>query len=317
VARQKIVIGSRGSKLAMWQTHFVASELQSRFDIEIEIKRIKTQGDKILDSPLAMIGGKGLFVKEIETALSEGEIDLAVHSMKDVPTELPEGLVIKAMTTRVDPRDVLISRDKIGLMDLPSGAVIGTSSLRRQAQLRHIRSDFKMADVRGNLDTRLKKMEDGHYDAMVLAAAGIDRLGYSDKITERIPTELMVSAVGQGSIGIEVRADDREVAEYVWALNDEDSFAAVTAERALLAQLQGGCQVPIGALGRIVDGQLQLDGIVAALDGKRIFRDQLAGKPGDAVLIGQRLASTLADAGAEEVLAEIRAHVNVENGQGV
>lgn len=317
MTKKKIVIGSRGSKLALWQTNHIAGELRSNFDVDIEIKVIKTQGDKILDAPLAKIGDKGLFVKEIENALSNGEIDLAVHSMKDVPTGLPGGLAIKAMTVRADARDVLISKNGIGLKDLPTGAIVATSSLRRQAQLLHFRPDFKMADVRGNLDTRLGKMEEGLFDAMVLAAAGIDRLGFSDVITERIPSDLMLSAVGQGSIGIEIRENDAETLKHISALNHPDTFSAITAERALLAQLEGGCQVPIGALGRVIDGKLHLDGIVASLDGTQLFRDALAGDPADAEAIGYQLAVQLSDAGGDAVLADIRATFNVENGNGV
>jgi hydroxymethylbilane synthase len=317
MTQNKLIIGSRGSKLAMWQTNHIADELRKKFGLDIEIKKITTKGDKILDSPLSRIGDKGLFVKEIETALSSGEIDLAVHSMKDVPTDRQAGLAIKAMTVRADPRDVLISRNHVSLADLPEGATIGTSSLRRQAQLLHFRSDFKMADVRGNLDTRLGKMKDGEFDAMILAAAGIDRLEYSDVITERIPAEIMVSAVGQGSIGIEVREDDAETIKYVSALSHKDTFDAITAERALLAELEGGCQVPIGALGKVEDGVLNLTGIVAALDGKRLFKDSISGAPEDAAALGRELARKLADAGGAEVLQEIRAQVDAENGFGV
>ena len=317
MAKRRLTIGSRGSRLALWQTNHIADELRSRFDLDIEIKAIKTQGDKILDAPLAKIGGKGLFVKEIENALLAGEIDLAVHSMKDVPTELPAGLTIGAMTVRADPRDVLISKNNAGLTDLPRGTVIGTSSLRRQAQLKHLRRDLETVDVRGNLDTRLRKMAEGQFDAMVLAAAGIDRLGFTEMITERIPSERMLSAVGQGSIGIEVREADDAVIKFISVLNDPDTFAGITAERALLAQLQGGCQVPIGALGRIDDGELILDGMVAALDGAPLFRERLTGEPAEAEQIGYRLAITLADAGADEVLADIRATFNVEDGIGV
>ncbi len=311
MAKQKLTIGSRGSKLALWQTNHIADELRSRFDLDIEIKIIKTQGDKILDAPLAKIGGKGLFVKEIENALSAGEIDLAVHSMKDVPTDLPAGLAIKAMTVRADPRDVLISKTNAGLMELPEGAVIGTSSLRRQSQLLNLRPDFRLTDVRGNLDTRLRKMEEGQFDAMILAAAGLDRLGFSDVITERIPSETMISAVGQGSIGIEVREDDRTTIDYISALNHPETFAAITAERALLAQLQGGCQVPIGAFGRVADAELVVDAVVGTLDGSRLFKDSISGPPADAADLGYRLAVRLADAGADEVLADIRAQFNV------
>jgi hydroxymethylbilane synthase len=317
MTQKKLIIGSRGSKLAMWQTNHIADELRKLFNLEIEIKRIKTQGDKILDSPLSRIGGKGLFVKEIETALSNGDIDLAVHSMKDVPTELPAGLAIKAMTVRADPRDVLISKDSVSLADLPEGAAIGTSSLRRQAQLLHFRPDFQMKDVRGNLDTRLGKMAGGEFDAMILAAAGIDRLGYADVITERIPSEIMVSAVGQGSIGIEVREDDAETVNYVSALSDADTFAAITAERALLAELEGGCQVPIGAIGVVENGTLKLTGIVAALDGIRLFKSDISGAPEDAAALGRELARELAEAGATKVLEEIRAAVDAQDGFGV
>ncbi len=307
MTRNKLIIGSRGSKLALWQSEHIAESLKSHFDLDIEIKRIKTQGDIILDTPLAKIGGKGLFVKEIETALSKGDIDLAVHSMKDVPTEFPEGLIIGAMTKRVDPRDVLISKNNISLKDLPQGAVVGTSSLRRQSQLLHARPDLKMKDVRGNLDTRLRKMKEGQYDAMILAAAGLDRLGVDDVITERLDPEVMLSAVGQGSIGIEIREDDKEIADYVSVLNDAPTFACVTAERALLAQLEGGCQVPIGALGKLEGDELVLTAIVAGLDGKKFFKDQLAGAPENADSIGYKLALILSDAGADAILADIRA----------
>jgi hydroxymethylbilane synthase len=317
MTKKKIVIGSRGSKLALWQTNHIADKLRSHFDIDIEIRVIKTQGDKILDSPLAKIGDKGLFVKEIENALTAGEVDLAVHSMKDVPTALPDGLIISAMTVRADPRDVLISKNNIRLADLPAGAVIATSSLRRQAQLLHLRPDFKMADVRGNLDTRLAKMKEGHFDAMVLAAAGIDRLGYSDVITERIPSDSILSAVGQGSIGIETRENDTETLEYISVLNHADTFAAITAERSLLAQLEGGCQIPIGSLGRIIDNELRLEGVVASLDGNSVFRDFLVGDPADAKAIGYHLAVKLSDAGADAILADVRATFNTEDGIGV
>lgn len=317
MTQEKLIIGSRGSKLAMWQTNHIAAELRSKFRLEIEIKRIKTTGDKILDSPLSRIGDKGLFVKEIENALIAGEIDLAVHSMKDVPTELPPGLTIEAMTLRADPQDVLISKNDVRLTDLPEGASVGTSSLRRQAQLLCIRPDLQMKDVRGNLDTRLKKMEDGEFDAMVLAAAGLDRLGYSDVITERIPADVMVSAVGQGSIGIEVRTDDSQTIKYVSALCDEDTFAAITAERALLAELEGGCQVPIGAIGTIEDGTLTVNGVVAALDGSQIFRDTISGPVEDAAALGRKLARALADAGGAEILQEIRDQIEAEDGFGV
>lgn len=311
MAKSKLIIGTRGSKLALWQSNYIAGLLKEIFPVEVELKIIKTQGDKILDVPLAKVGGKGLFVKEIEVALAGGEVDLAVHSMKDVPTELPDGLGITAMTKRVDPRDVLISENKIKLLDLPKGTTIGTSSLRRQAQLLHLRPDFRLVDVRGNLETRLRKMDEGRFGAMILAAAGIDRMGYSDQITERISPELSLPAVGQGAIGIETRLDDREVNTMVAAITDDATVAAVTAERALLKLLQGGCQVPIGALGTIEGDTLTLQGVVAALDGLRIFRDQNAGPIAEAESIGIELAKRLLAAGAGEVLAEIRADSEV------
>lgn len=307
MSENKLIIGSRASKLALWQTHYVAETIKARFHTEIEIVHIKTEGDKILDAPLSRIGGKGLFVKEIETALLEGKIDLAVHSMKDVPTELPKGLIIKAMTERADPSDVLISKDNVKLKDLPVGSTIGTSSLRRQAQLLSIRPDFKIKDVRGNLDTRIRKMKEGQYDAMILAAAGLDRLEFSDVISERLPVDVMVSAVGQGSIGIEIREDDTKTAKYVSILNDPDTFDCVTAERALLKQLEGGCQVPIGALARINDGMLDLVAIVASLDGKEVYTGNLSGAPLEAETLGYRLATQLSDDGADAILADVRA----------
>lgn len=304
---RKLIIGTRGSKLALWQANYVAKLLREHYPVETELKTIKTQGDKILDVPLAMVGGKGLFVKEIEVAMMNGDIDLAVHSMKDVPTELPDGLGIVSMPERVDPRDVLISTEKVPLMELHRDTIVGTSSLRRQAQLLHLRPDFKLVDVRGNLETRLRKMKEGRFEAIILAAAGIDRMGYGELITERISSELSLSAVGQGAIGIETRLDDKEVKRMLKALNHSETFSAVTAERALMKLLQGGCQVPIGALGTINSGILTLQGVVADLDGVKYFRDEFSGPVDEAENIGIELAERLLDAGADEVLADIRA----------
>lgn len=309
----KIIIGTRGSQLALWQANYVADRLREIFKVEVDLKKIKTTGDKILDSPLAKIGGKGLFVKEIEKALVEGEVDLAVHSMKDVPTELPEGLIISSMTKRVDPRDALISKSGQSLLNLPIGAIIGTSSLRRKAQFLHLRPDFKLVDLRGNVETRVRKMKEGQFDALILAAAGIDRMGLSNLITERIPPEISLSAVGQGTIGIETRQDDQRINEMVAAINDRPTFLAVSAERTLMKVLQGGCQVPIGALGVIENSKLKLEGVVASLDGKRLFRDSVIGSPEDAKALGEKLAEELLMAGADEVLAEIRAKAEVES----
>lgn len=304
---RKLIIGTRGSKLALWQANYVAKLLREHYPVETELKTIKTQGDKILDVPLAKVGGKGLFVKEIEVAMMNGDIDLAVHSMKDVPTELPDGLGIVSMPERVDPRDVLISTEKVPLMELHRDTIVGTSSLRRQAQLLHLRPDFKLVDVRGNLETRLRKMKEGRFEAIILAAAGIDRMGYGELITERISSELSLSAVGQGAIGIETRLDDKEVKRMLKALNHSETFSAVTAERALMKLLQGGCQVPIGALGTINSGILTLQGVVADLDGVKYFRDEFSGPVDEAENIGIELAERLLDAGADEVLADIRA----------
>jgi len=306
VAPKKIVIGSRGSKLALWQTNHVAGLLSKLVSCEIVIEKIKTTGDKILDSPLAKIGGKGLFVKEIEVALSSGTIDLAVHSMKDMPTDIPSDLMIGAVLKREDPRDVLLSRDNVLLKDLPPNAVIGTSSLRRKAQLLKYRPDFSFTDVRGNLDTRLRKMDSGQFDGMILAAAGIKRMGWAERIAEIIPAEISLPAVGQGAIGIEVRKDDSEVRDLVSKLDDKETGICVTAERALMKRLEGGCQVPVGALSRIENGELSLSAMVASLDGKEFVRDVISGSPSDAELLGTQLADNLLAEGAREILAEIR-----------
>ncbi len=305
----KIVIGTRGSKLALWQSNHIKDLLVEKFDVEVELKRIKTQGDKILDVPLAKVGGKGLFVKELEVALTDGDTDIAVHSMKDVPTELPSGLHISAMTKRVDPRDVLISRTKATLMELPLNTRIGTSSLRRQSQLRNVRPDFKIVDVRGNLETRLRKMDEGDFDAIILAAAGVDRMGYTENITERLSPEISLSAVGQGAIGIEARIEDKEINEMLAALNDQETFDAVSAERAMMRKLEGGCQVPIGALGINDNGTITLRGIVASLDGKTILRGSVEGPSSVPRALGLKLAERLLDQGASDILRDVRAQV--------
>ena len=309
MTKKKFILGTRGSKLALWQSEHVASILQEKAGVEVELKIIKTQGDKILDVALSRIGDKGLFVKEIETALLECEADLAVHSSKDVPTQIPEGLTLGAFLKRVDPRDVLISKSGQGLDALPAGSVIGTSSLRRIAQILHRRPDLKIEDVRGNLDTRLRKMDDGLFDAIVLAAAGLDRMGWAEGITERIPSDVMLSAVGQGAIAVEVREGDEDMRELMTYLEDPATRAAVTAERALLRELEGGCQIPIGALGVLEDGVLKLDGMVAGLDGSRLIRDSITGAPEEADELGVRLADKLKKQGADEILAEVRAEI--------
>ena len=304
---KEIIVGSRDSALAMWQTNWVVDTLSKlNPDYTFRIVSMKTQGDKILDVALAKIGDKGLFTKELEVAMLNREIDLAVHSMKDLPTELPEGLTIGAMCERVDPRDVVISRNGIPLAQLPQGALIGTSSLRRCAQLLNYRQDLQLEPLRGNLNTRMAKLERNNLDAIILAAAGVERLGWGDRITERISTEVCLPAVGQGSIGIEIREGDQEVFNLVQTINHAPSRAAITAERALLKKLEGGCQIPIGALGTVDGDQLTLKGVVAGLDGQEVIRDQISGPVGEAAALGKKLAARLVEMGADRILKAVR-----------
>jgi hydroxymethylbilane synthase len=307
IRRNKIVVGTRGSRLALWQAGFVAELIEQRGGVTTELKIIKTKGDKILDAPLAKIGGKGLFVKEIENALLEGKVDVAVHSLKDVPTEVPTGLVIGAVIRREIPQDALISKEGLSLRELPPGSVVGTSSLRRKAQLLNYRPDLKVADVRGNLDTRLRKMEQGQFDAIIVAAAGLYRMGWQDRITELIPTTLMLGAVGQGAICVEIRKDDSRIAQLVKKLDHRETRVATLAERAFLRRLEGGCQIPIGALGVVRDGVLELDGVVANLSGSRLVRDKVKGNPDAPEEVGVKLAELLINEGADKILTEVRA----------
>lgn len=299
-------IGTRGSRLALFQANWVKEKLGKRYsDLPVTLMKIKTTGDKIQDSPLAKIGGKGLFVKEIEEALIQRRIDLAVHSIKDVPIELPEGLCLSAITQREDPRDVFISRDGKRLDELPKGAKIGSSSLRRQAQLLHFRDDFEVIPLRGNLETRLRKMETMGLDGIVLALAGIRRLGFEERITEIIPTEISLPAIGQGALGVETRMNDQEIENLIHFLNDPSSSIAISAERAFLRRLEGGCQVPIAAYARIVGSTLQIDGLVGTIDGKRLLKDHMEGPIEEAESLGRKLADVLLDRGAKEILEEI------------
>jgi hydroxymethylbilane synthase len=303
---RELRIGTRGSQLALFQANWVKEKLvQAHPHLKVTLTKIKTTGDKIQDAPLAKIGGKGLFVKEIEEALIQKRIDLAVHSIKDVPTELPEGLYLSVITKREDPRDVFISKDGIRLKDLSRGARIGTSSLRRQAQLLHFREDLVMIPLRGNLDTRLKKLKTLKLDGIVLALAGVRRLGLEVKITEVIPTEISLPAIGQGALGIETRKGDEEVEETTRFLNDPDSSIAISAERAFLNRLGGGCQVPIAAFGRIRDSILNLDGMVGTIDGKRLIRHHVEGPIEKAESLGIELAEILFGKGAKEILEEV------------
>jgi hydroxymethylbilane synthase len=274
-------------------------------DLNVTLIKIKTTGDKIQDAPLAKIGGKGLFVKEIEEALIQERIDLAVHSMKDVPTEFPQGLHLSIITKREDPRDVFISRDEKALKDLPQKAKIGTSSLRRQAQLLHFRSDLELVPLRGNLETRLNKLKTTDLDGIVLAMAGVKRLGLEEKITEIIPLEISLPAIGQGALGIETRMDDEKVEKQIRFLLDKDSWITVSAERAFLKKLEGGCQVPIAAYARTVGATVQIDGLVGTIDGKRLIRQHAEGPVEKAELLGIELAQILLGKGAKEILDEV------------
>jgi len=269
------------------------------------LRKIQTSGDKILDVPLAQIGGKGLFVKEIEEALLSGEIDLAVHSMKDVPTELPQGLAILCVPPREDPRDALISRDGRSFMDLPCGARIGTSSLRRQSQLLHARPDITIAMLRGNLDTRFKKLREGQFDAIVLAAAGLRRLAWAHEITEYLAPQISLPAIGQGALGIEGRRDDLFIRSLLSGLDHAPSKTAVLAERALLHRLQGGCQVPIAAHATVVGPGVRLEGLVSSVDGKELIRDTVEGTVEDPESIGIQLAERLLARGGDRILQAI------------
>jgi hydroxymethylbilane synthase len=304
--RSTVVLGTRGSKLAVQQSQWVQEQLHAMVPhVSVTIQKIQTSGDKILDVPLAKIGGKGLFVKEIEEALLSGEIDLAVHSMKDVPTELPEGLAILCVPPREDSRDALISRHALSFKDLPHAARIGTSSLRRQSQLLHARPDFTIAMLRGNLDTRLKKLREGQFDAIVLAAAGLRRLAWAHEITEYLAPLICLPAIGQGALGIEGRRDDLFIRSLLDGLNHAPSKTAVLAERALLHRLQGGCQVPIAAHATVAGEGVRLEGLVSSVDGKELIRDTVEGTADDPESIGIQLAERLLARGADRILQAI------------
>jgi hydroxymethylbilane synthase len=295
-------IGSRGSVLALWQANHIRERLSREAGVESEIFIIKTSGDRFQQGNVNQIGLKGVFIKELEDALLANRVDLAVHSMKDVPTEIPAGLTIGAICRREDVRDALVAQSGAKLDQLPAKARVGTSSLRRQSQLRHHRPDLDLRELRGNVDTRLRKVESGEYDAVVLAKAGLDRLGWSARITEVLSTDVSLPAVGQGALGIEARADHAEVMKVLAQLDDGETRAGVTAERALLAKLEGGCQVPLGAWGRIEDGQLVLDACVLSLDGSDYLRKRGTGSPANAESLGRDLAGEMLAAGADRIL---------------
>jgi hydroxymethylbilane synthase len=327
--KKKIIIATRGSKLALWQAEFVQAELQKRNPgLQVELSKIKTTGDKILDVPLAQVGGKGLFVKEIEEALLRNEADLAVHSMKDVPTEFPPGLHLAVICEREDPRDAFISKIP-HFMELASGARVGTSSLRRSSQLLNIRPDLIIHTLRGNVETRIRKMDEGMFDAVILATAGVKRLGMQHRIMEILPFETSLPAVGQGAVGIECRIEDKFVHSLIMPLNHRRTSVCVQAERAFLKRLEGGCQVPIAAYARIEQRRqpphnsplgkggsggvsaepgtrnfelLIMDGLVGSVDGKTIIRGHIEGKPDDAEQLGILLAEDVLSRGAKEIL---------------
>ncbi|MDB9375732.1 hydroxymethylbilane synthase [Nodularia sphaerocarpa] len=304
-----IRIGSRKSQLALVQTYWVRDQLQKSFpDLSFEVHTMSTQGDNILDVALAKIGDKGLFTKELEVGMLNQEIDFAVHSLKDLPTNLPSGLTLAVITERENPADALVVHDKYKdkqIETLPAGAVIGTSSLRRLAQLRNKFPHFTFKDVRGNLNTRLKKLDSGEYDALILAAAGLERLGMSDRIHQILPKEISLHAVGQGALGIECRADDKEIINILKAIEHTETRDRCLAERSFLRILEGGCQVPIG-VNTVIDGDnLTLSGIVASVDGQKLVQDTVTGAAKDAEKLGAELAALLREQGAQEILEEI------------
>jgi hydroxymethylbilane synthase len=297
-------IGSRGSQLALWQANHISALLRARGH-EVEIEIIHTTGDRITDVALAMVGTKGMFTKEIEEALAAGGVDLAVHSLKDLPTELPPGFELAAITEREDPRDAFCSREYAKVEDLPRGARVGTSSLRRQAQLKAIRPDLDIHPLRGNVDTRLRKLEQGDYDAIILASAGLKRLGKTELVKQILPAEMMCPAAGQGALGIEIRERDSATRQLLAFLNDTAARAATTCERALLNSLGGGCQVPIGAFAEIRDRKLHLDAIVADPDGSKLLRESRDGDINHPEALGKAVGKTLLGRGGDEILESV------------
>ncbi len=302
MSKNTLRIGTRKSKLALWQANYVKERLESR-GYSVELVLITTTGDKILDAPLAKIGGKGLFVKEIEEALLRGDIDLAVHSLKDVPMVLPEGLILGAITEREEPFDVLISRDGRRLQELPEGAKVGTSSLRRQVQIKRKRPDLRVETLRGNVDTRLRKLEEGLYDAIVLAYAGVKRMGFEERVSQVL--EDFIPAVGQGSLAIEIRQEDKRVYEAIAFLDHRESRIRAECERAFLRELQGGCQVPIGAYAWIEGEKLKLKAFISDLEGKRFLEGVEEGDLHQAEQIGKKLARRLLEEGGKAILEEV------------
>jgi len=303
--KDRLVIGSRGSQLALWQTNFVKTNLENLFpDKSFEIKIIRTTGDDQLESALSKIGDKGVFTRQIEAELLSGGIDLAVHSLKDLQTEQPQGLKIGAVCEREVPNDALVSKQGVSIDDLPRNAKVATGSLRRRSQLLHHRPDLEIAEIRGNVPTRLKKFDESNLDGVILAYAGLKRLGFESRISEVIPFNIMVPAVGQGAIAVEVREKDKQTIEILEKLEHRQTRVCVTAERAFLRTLEGGCQVPIGAYAFLEGGQIVLEGVVGSLDGTMVFREKTTGR--DAESLGTDLAEALIEKGAGRLLEEIR-----------
>ncbi|MDH5325393.1 MAG: hydroxymethylbilane synthase [Gammaproteobacteria bacterium] len=299
-------IATRKSPLALWQAEYVKSRLlELHPNLQVELVKLVTQGDKILDTPLAKVGGKGLFVKELEQGMLRGEADIAVHSMKDVPVAFPEGLHLAVICEREDPRDAFVSNRIASLDELPQGSVVGTSSLRRQCQLRHVRPDLVIKDLRGNVNTRLAKLDAGEYDAIILASAGLIRLGFEDRIKAFIDTDTSLPAIGQGAVGIECRNNDERVLAYIEPLNHELTRICVSAERALNERLEGGCQVPIGGFAELNQGELRLRGLVGQPDGSVMIKGQVQGTAEQAEQLGRDLADDLLSRGARKILDEV------------
>lgn len=309
MAKQKLIIGSRASDLALWQANFVKKELTKKNkNVTVEIKIIKTKGDKILDVALSKIGDKGLFTKELEHELLKGTIDIAVHSLKDLQTEIPQRLKLACVTKRHEVEDILIARKKGMTIDkLPEGATVATGSLRRRSQLKHLRPDIKVVELRGNVPTRIQKFIDSDWDAIILARAGVERLKLKKHISSYLPLDEFLPAVGQGALGIEIRSDNKFAEDVIKSIHHDDTYSAILAERTLLKTLEGGCQVPIGALAEVKSNGLYLDGMVGSVDGSITFRKRMRGSKSAPEKLGKALARDLSKAGAKKILNEIYA----------
>jgi len=305
IERKEIIVGTRGSKLALWQADFVKKEIEKRYNnLSVQIKIIKTKGDKILNSSLSKVGGKGVFVKEIENALIGNIIDMGVHSVKDVPTDIPSKLSLAGILERTDPREVLISRDNVKLIELPKNSTIATGSLRRRAQILSFREDFNFVEIRGNVDTRIRKFYQSSMEGMILAKAGIERMGFDDKISEVLSEDICLPAAGQGAIGIEIRRDDELILEIAKNLNHKSSQISVKSERAFLKRLGGGCQVPIGVLAKVSKNKLLIKGVLSDLMGKRVIREKISGDISDPESLGILLAEKILKCGGEKIIKE-------------